>query len=245
MTMFIDPRGGSCDLIEPMRALGVKVKEKLMNSGDIAFTGRGEKGELLGIGIEHKKLADYLASMKGRLQGRQLTEMLKDYDRRYLIIEGEIEHDGQGRLTRRAGRHFWKTIPGAPPAVEVMKRMFVMELRGGISTYFTTKQRMTCLMLLALYRVWTDKDMDEHKSHLALYAPDLDPELMEDIGWFRDACGRLPGVGFKRSKSFESTFGGMESLMAADIPEIAAVKTNNRMLGTSTAQRIHAELHKG
>src|SRR6185436_1239721 len=120
MTMLIDPRAGSADLVEPMKTLGIPVKVETLNSGDIAFTGRGEGGKPISIGVEHKKLNDYLASMKGRMQGRQLTEMLKDYDRRYLIIEGEFEHDGQGRLLRRAGRAFWKPIPGAPPAAEVL-----------------------------------------------------------------------------------------------------------------------------
>ena len=44
MTLHIDPRAGSADLIEPMRALGIPVEEKWLNSGDISFTGRGEGG---------------------------------------------------------------------------------------------------------------------------------------------------------------------------------------------------------
>lgn len=243
--MFIDPRGGSCELVEPMKALGIPVKVKTLNSGDISFVGRGVGGEPLLIGVEHKKLPDYLSSMgTRRLQHRQLPEMLKDYDRRYLIVEGDIEHDSGGRLLRRAGRHFWKPIPGAPPAAEVLKRLLVMELRGGIYTIPTVKQRQSCLWLMCLYRVWTDKDLDEHRSHLAL-APDLDPELSEDISWFRDACGRLPDVGYKRSKSFDALFkGSMEMLMASSVQKIADITTNGRRLGRPAAERIYKELHR-
>src|SRR6185436_7238079 len=227
-----------------MKTLGIPVKVETLNSGDIAFTGRGEGGKPISIGVEHKKLNDYLASMKGRMQGRQLTEMLKDYDRRYVIIEGEFEHDGQGRLLRRAGRAFWKPIPGAPPAAEVLKMLLVMELRGGVYTITTTKQRQSCLWLMSLYRVWTDKDMDDHRSHLALYAPDLDTTLTEEVSVFRRMVGQLPGVGFKRSKAFEDAFDGdMDKLMAASLRELADVETEGRKFGKSAAQRAYKELH--
>lgn len=250
MTMLIDPREGSKDLVEPMVALGVDAQEAHLEFGDIAFNGRGLKGKPLKIGIEYKKMGDYLSSMKGRLQGHQLPGMVEAYDRRYLIVEGEFEYDSHGRLLRRAGRSFWKPMPGSPPAVEVLKRLLVMELRGGIYTIPTTKARQTHLWLLALYRVWTDKDMDDHKSHLALYAPDLDPQVSDDIPWFRDACGRLPGVGYRRSKSFELAFeGSMENLMASSMQEIADVETPDkhgkpRRLGRPTAERIYKELHR-
>jgi ERCC4-type nuclease len=251
MTMLIDPqganadgKGSSRDLIEPMRALGVRVREKLLDSADVMFVGRGNGGEPLTIGVEYKKVGDYISSMKGRMQGEQLPKMLKTFDRRYLFIEGDFEHDAQGRLLRRAGRAFWKIHPGAPPAIELLKRLFVMELCGGIYTVWTRNQRQTCLWLLALYRTWTDKDLDKHKSHLALYAPDLDPRLGEDIPWFRDACGRLPGISYERSKAFEDTFeGSMENLMNASIADIANVTTNGRKLGHSAAERIYRELH--
>lgn len=250
MVMLIDPREGSADLVDPMKALGVDAQLAHLEFGDIAFNGRGEKGKPLRIGVEYKKLGDYLASMKGRLQGHQLPGMIDAYDRRYLIIEGDFEHDSQGRMLRRAGRSFWKPIPGAPPAAEVLKRLLVMELRGGIYTITTTKQRQTCLWLMCLYRVWCDKALDEHKSHLAIYSPDLDDRLTEDISWFRDACYRLPGVGFERSKAFETAFeGSMENLMAASMQEIADVETVDkndkpRRLGRPAAERIFKELHK-
>lgn len=249
MTMFIDGREGSKDLIDPMKALGIDVAEAYLEYGDIAFNGRGEKGKTLRIGIEYKKMGDYLASMKGRLQGHQLPGMIDAYDRRYLIVEGDFEHDTQGRLLRRAGRSFWKPIPGAPPAAEVLKRLLVMELRGGIYTITTTKQRQTCLWLMCLYRIWTDKDLDEHKSHIAIYS-DLDNKLTEDVSWFRHACYRLPGVGLKVSEAFEAAFeGSMENLMAASMQEIADVETVDRndkprRLGRPTAERIFRELHK-
>ncbi len=250
MTMTIDPRDGSDDLVAPMKERGVDVKVEYLRSGDVAFDGRGEKGQPLRIGIEYKKLPDYLSSMKGRLQGIQVPRMLEDYDRRYLIVEGEINYDTKGRILRRAGRHFWKPIPGQPPAAEVIKKLLVMELRGGIYTVGTHNFRETLLWLYCIYRVWTDKDLDEHKSHLAIYAPDIDAALTTPLSWFVEAMSRIEGIGLTRAKALGAEFGdSMDDLLASSLKrisetEVVDIHGNVKRLGKAAATRIYEEIHR-
>ena len=65
-------------------------------------------------------------------------------------------------------------------------------------------RRWTLDFLFALYRTWVDKDLDEHRSHLAIHAPDADSALRLPMSDFR-ACLQvlLPSVGFAASKVVE------------------------------------------
>jgi ERCC4-type nuclease len=247
--LFIDPREGSDTLIGPLTDRGLPVTVEYIDA-DVAFTGRGEKGVPLEVGVEYKKLPDYLASMKGRLQGVQVPRMLKTYDRRYLIVEGEINYDAKGRILRRAGRNFWKPIPGQPPAAEILKKLIVMELRGGIYTIRTSNFRETLLWVECLYRVWTDKDLDEHKSHLAIYAPDIDARMTEELPWFVEAMSRLDGIGLSKAKALGKEFNNsMDDLLASSLHRISQTPVEDlrggvKRLGKVAAKRIFEEIHR-
>jgi ERCC4-type nuclease len=240
MTMMtIDPREGSVDLVDPLREKGITIiDDEYLRSGDVSFVGRGEGGQRLRIGIEYKKLPDYLASMKGRLQAIQVPRMVEDYDRRYLIIEGEMNYDSKGRLLRRAGRNFWKPIPGQPGAAEVIKKLIVMELRGGIYTIRTHDFRETLLWVYSLYRVWTDSDLDAHKSHLAIHAPDLDERLLEKHSLVRTMAAQLPGVGYLLSKQVEDRFPSVREMVRASVEDWKAIDG----IGKKKAQTIYNSL---
>jgi ERCC4-type nuclease len=91
-----------------------------LEAGDLFFVGRGDKGAATTIGIEHKKVADLIASLRtGRLQGVQLPGMRAAeagatplYDYAYLMVEGEITWNEQGKLTRRVGARAFREIAG-------------------------------------------------------------------------------------------------------------------------------------
>lgn len=249
MSLIVDPRDGSDALVAPLIERGIQVNTFYIDA-DVQFTGRGERGAPVTVGIEYKKLPDYLSSMKGRLQVVQVPRMLKKYDRRYLLIEGEINYDTKGRILRRAGRNFWKPIPGQPGVAEIIKKLLVMELRGGIYTIHTMNFRETLLWLECIYRVWTDKDLDEHKSHLAIYAPDIDNRVGEDLTWFVEAMSRIEGIGLTKAKSLGTEFhDSMDELMASSLHRISEtpitdLKGNVKRLGNSAAQTIFKEIHR-
>lgn len=203
--LLIDRATGSNELEEPLRRMGLPVEVMHLEYGDVAFMGRGEAGAPLYIGIELKKVGELVTSLRTkRLQGHQLLGLCQDFDRRYLLIEGDYHHDDKGRATVFRGHGRPKPLPGAFNAVALEQEILNIQTRGGCWVRHTTTRRDTLRFILAAYRYWTDKDLDEHKSHLAVYSPDFDKGLLSPPSDFRKALQvLLPGVGFAASKRIE------------------------------------------
>ena len=244
--ILVDDRAGSYDLIKPLRAAGLPVEETRLDSGDLAFLGRGERDTELFIGIEHKKVGDLINSLTtGRLSGHQLLAMTACYDRRWLVVEGEWRHDADGAVTM-FGRRGRRRVHGAPPAVELEKRLLTLQVRGGISVRHCPTRRDTVRFVLALYRFWTDKSLNEHRSHLALYdaTPDMDPRLAIPISDFRRIAAMIPGVGYRTSQAVEAAFeGSFRRMMLATEEDWAAIATTDdrgktKRLGAAKAKKI-------
>jgi ERCC4-type nuclease len=249
--ILVDGRAGSCELVKPLQDWGLPVEETTLDFGDIAFLGRGEKGAKVFIGIEHKKVSDLVQSMgNGRLQDTQLQGMLEAYDRMWLIIEGEWSHDDKGRAASfRGGRSGGRRpIRGAPMAVALEQRILTLETRGGFRVRHCASRRDTLRFLCALYRFWTDKDLDEHKSHLAIHAPDLDRGMVP-VSDFRRFVASIPGIGYRGSLFVDRYFqGDPERMMVAGVDEWAEITTvddngKERRIGTPRATRIYQFLH--
>jgi ERCC4-type nuclease len=205
--ILVDGRAGSKELVKPLLALGLPVEETTLDYGDLCFSGRGEKGTPLMIGIEHKKLPDLLQSLtSGRLAGHQMLGMLDTYDRGWLIIEGDWHNDSSGKVTMWKGRGKRASVKGAPPAVELEKRILCLETRGGFRVRICPTRKDTLRFLTALYRFWTDVDLDQHRSHLALHSPDLDRQLLVPISLKRQLAAQLPGIGYTRSQAVDRHF---------------------------------------
>jgi hypothetical protein len=167
--------------------------------------------------------------------------MRTTYDYSWLLIEGELLYDRRGVLQRRAGRKTVAPIPGGVTVGELFKRLLVLQLQGGLNPWIAPTRHDALQWIVALYRTWTDCDLDEHRSHLGLYrAPQL-----EGLSPFRQiAIQHFPGVGVGNSAAIEEAFGG--SLTAAclapparwaQIP-ITDAKGRSRKLGLSTIQKI-------
>ena len=243
MTLYVDYRAGSHELVEPLRALKLPVEEVELEFGDLAFTGRGEKGTPVEIGVEFKQLSECVTSMRtGRLQGHQLGGMRKAYDHCWLVIEGDMLYDAKGRLQQRRGRRRTERAPlaGGMGVGEWLHRLLVLQLCGGLHPWMSRSRADTLRFLSALYRVWTDKDLDQHKSHLGLYvAPTLIP-----ISEFRQAICRWPHIGLRMSKAVEDWCGGsIQTAANASIDRWASLVTTDdrgktRRLGEKRAAEI-------
>jgi ERCC4-type nuclease len=101
--ILVDQRTGSADLEPQLKALGLPTELMFMEFGDIAWTGRGENGTAVQVGIELKKLPDLLTSLRdGRLPNHQVPGMLKKpegaYDYGWLIVEGKWRKGPLGEL---------------------------------------------------------------------------------------------------------------------------------------------------
>jgi hypothetical protein len=97
--------------------------------------------------------------------------------------------------------------------VVLEQELLNIQTRGGCWIKETTTRRDTLRFILACYRYWTDKDLDEHKSHLAIYAPDLDRGLFTPPSDFRKALTViLPGIGYTTSGAVERYIGETKTL---------------------------------
>lgn len=235
----LDNRAGSKDLYKPLLKLGLPAELMRLDSGDVVFIGRGEGGAPVHIGVEYKKLQELVSSLRDdRLAGHQMpkmhgtTETPGAFDFSYLLIEGELLYDASGQLLKRCGHGRTRPMAGRMSVNELHKRLFVLHLRGGLNLLpWGRSVGDSCQTLAALYRTWTDCDLDQHHSHIALYRP---PALCP-ISEFRTFMQSFTGVGFSVSAAIEKHFGAsLERAILA--PKSEWVKIEG--IGTKLAERI-------
>lgn len=211
----------------------------MLDFGDIAFTGRGIAGAAVTIGLEHKKLSDLVQSLQsGRLQGHQLKGMLDVYDRCYLLVEGEWGTDSHGRITRWRGKGRKTPLPGSGNGTDLEKQLINLETRGGLRYRCCPTRRDTLRVICALYRYWTDVDLDEHKSHLAIHAPDLDRNLQIPISLKRQIAAQLPGVGYTRSQAVDRYFGSIREMVNAPAETWAKIEGFGKVLAAKIVSAV-------
>lgn len=240
--LIVDDRAGSKELIHPLRRLGLDIEAARLDFGDLAWEGRGLKGQTVSIGVEFKHLRELVQALRTeRLQGFQLPGMRQTYDHSYLLIEGEWLYDRKGQLLRRKNRRTI-TLEGQMSVQELLKRKHVLHLCGGLNPITTLTREDTLQEILALYHTWTDVDLDKHKSHLAIYsAPPLIP-----ISDFRGAVKQFPGVGMRMSLAVEKHFkGSLRKAVLAGPDEWADLETvddegKRRHFGMKNALKVVA-----
>ncbi len=239
--ILIDPREGSKELAAPLRKLGLEVNDDCeLPFGDIVFEGRGVDGAAVTVGIEFKKLEELVASLRtGRLQGHQLPGM-QDFDYRYLLVEGELRYDQTGALQEQGRFRSKRPMAGGMTVNELLKRLNVMQLCGGLNPVWASSRSDTLQHIVALYHTWTDTDLDKHKSHLGVYIP----KSFIPISPVRRTLTTFPGIGIRSSKAVEEAFGGSlaTAIMAsterwANI-QVVDDKGKSRKLGMKHAEKI-------
>ena len=143
--------------------LPVEWADPQLEFGDLFWVGRGEKGASLSIGVEHKTVTDLVNSLRtARLQGHQLPGMRAAlegekplYDVAYLIIEGGLVYDRNGRLLRRKGRRDFVPMEGGFTIDELLKRVNVMHMCAGLTPVWSVDRAFTIAWIRATYRSWT------------------------------------------------------------------------------------------
>ncbi len=223
--ILVDRRIGSNDLLKPLQQAGLEAKLVELEFGDIAFEGKGEQGASLNIGVEFKRLGDLISSLRsGRLAGHQLPGLLKTYDRAWLLIEGNWQHNEQGLVTSFQKGRGWTPVHGKMTAAELETTVLTLELCGGLHVRYVNTRRDTLRFLSNLYRWWTDRALDGHHSHLAVHTP---PATFE-VSAFRAAVCQWPGIGLKTSRAVEQAFhGSITKAAAASVETWASIETGD------------------
>ena len=227
----IAKKTGATDLLTPLLKAGLPAEETTLDFGDLCFRGRGEGGAPLLIGIEFKKLPEFVQSL---VNDRLLAQffgtvdrpggMLEAYDRHYLLIEGDWDVDDSGRVVTPRfikGHRGPRTLPlqGAPSAAVMEQRILTLETRGGIRVRWARNPKESLRYVSNLFRFWTDRDLDQHRSHLAVYAPDLDRELRIPIALKRQIASQMPGIGYTKSRAVDAHFRSLWELFNASESE--------------------------
>ena len=251
--LALDPRAGSGDLLRPLKRRGVPVEPQELEFGDAAFFGSGGQaaGEMpIHVGIEVKRISDVLQCIHdGRFAGHQLPGLLRLYDVVWLVVEGGYRASANGVLelpVHKGARHRWvdyASYTGSTRQVmwrSVQHWLTTMEMRAGIRVARTLTHEETADWIAALYS-WWQKDWDDHRSHLALYAGrdigvgdgavELFTRRPNLVGFVAQV---LPGIGAERAHLVQKHFTSVEALVAADEAEWVSIKG----IGKVTAKKV-------
>ena len=240
--LLVDRREGSHDLVKPLLAMGLLVEEVTLDFGDVAFTGRGNGGKPVEIGVEFKTLSELCSALRTeRLTGHQLPGMRETFDYSWLLVEGELMFNAKGQLLRKSkfGARKPKLMEGGMGVSEFSKRLLGLHISGGLTPWMTRNRAETLQWIAALYRTWTDKDLDKHDSHIGIYtAPTLVPISDE-----RQALCMYPGVGMAVSKAAMDKFKSVRRASNGNLHEWAELTTqdqkgNSRKFGEKSAQKV-------
>lgn len=233
--IFVSPEKGSADLVPLLEKAGLPVQEVKLTYADVEFAGRGEKGSPVMIGVEVKRLSE-LTGDYDRFAGEQLPKMNDHYDYRWLVYEGEwTVHKRSGALLRRTGRQRFRVHHGQPNAHALRKKLLTLEMCGGFHTHRTVNRKETIQFLVALYRFWTDDDLDEHKSHIVNY----EPKGLIKLTKAEKAFAAWPGVSSVRAKAVAKHFkNSLTTACEASIDDLAEIKIQGKRLGTVVAKRL-------
>lgn len=256
MTLYVDPRRGSGDLLTPLKRLSLPAVPKRMKFGDFAFRGQGPSGEVR-VGIEYKKLSDLTSCIiDKRLTGHQLPGLMRRYQYRYLLINATIRPSSTSGLecfslfrSRRGSELGAFSLTRSPityPALQ--KYLFTLENLAGVRIRFVSCRADAIGYIAALYH-WWQKPWATHGSHLALPAWE-DGTPGPEIEWlfrkhskFRRMASSIPGIGFSRSISVVKKFRCPERAIRASETAWANLTTTDRngkkrRLGLKTAKVI-------
>lgn len=240
--LLVDDRIGSKDLLTPLQRLGVPCELQHLDFADFAFIGRGIQGADVFIGVELKETRDLISSMRSsRFAGHQLPGLITNYDRAWLLTEGIWRTGDEGVLEIMQGG--WKTVSlGRQPIMTADLDSWILTqvIRGGIAHHHAATRRDTLRFLSTLYHWWTDKTLEEHRSHQAIYLPPPDrASLVEPSAFVKGIIGLVQDVGWTRAQAIETACGGsvrkLSTMSAKELQGIPGV-------GKTIAQKIVAAL---
>lgn len=237
--LLLDRRIGSADLQSPLTSLGVPVEIVTLDFADCAFLGHGPLGEgSMQIGVEIKQIRDLLNSIQdGRFSGHQLPGLLRQFDVAWLIVEGlwrpaadgllEIYRRGKWEALELGARRYTYKEPDA--------YLTTLEMKTGIRVRRTANRDETAHVIANLYRWWTNKSWEQHRSHLSLHRP-ADATFLLPPPLRRRIAGELPGIGHEKSAAVAAHFGSTRAMVNADEKEWVKVPG----IGKTLAKRIVA-----
>lgn len=215
--ILIDDRVGSQELAGSFPA-DIPTSITRLNSGDFAFPGHCPHGEDM-IGVERKVVSDLLASFySGRLAGLQLPNMIAEYGMRYLIVEGPMREDDNGRLM--VYRNGWVAAKPRTSYHQIWSYLTSIENLTGTRVRHTANRVDTVSHICQLWE-WHQKPWDKHKSLKQSFTPcDTAMVTITDQQTLRYKIARqLPGIGSEKGRTVEKHFHTVWDMITAGVDE--------------------------
>ncbi len=212
--LYVDYREGSKELLEPLVKLDLPAEIADLDSGDLAWVGRGESNTAATVCVEYKKLSECVGSMRSdRLKGHQAPLMHELYQFNYLLIEtkGQLTWGADGLLMERSGRMTFDPIPGHMKISEFNSRLNELHIVFGLVPHITHSRRETLKWIEAQYRSWTDHSVDEHRERVAIYKP----APVAPVSDFVYIMAGFKGVSYELAKRLERRFGTLDAFLSS------------------------------
>lgn len=206
--LFVDPREGSGDLLQPLKDLHLPAESIQLEYADVAWEGNGPRGKSM-IGIERKRLKDALNSMRtGRFAGHQLPGLVSNFDWVYLIVEGVWREDPDSGLLQEARRGGWVDVTVGQSrfkADELENWLTSIETKYGLRVKRVDNFAQMVLTTARLYK-WWQKPWDAHRSGKVIYQPPPSSVTTYKIPLVQRMANCLDGVGWEKSAAVASRF---------------------------------------
>jgi ERCC4-type nuclease len=249
--LWIDQRVGSVEMAKFLAMIKLPIEVTTLGYGDFAFLGNGEGGVPVSIGIERKALTDWVSSFySGRFAGHQVPGLLQCYQVVYVVIEGIWRVDVQTGLVMvpkgaSGKKTLWEPLEAGGNKGLLYRDMeetfLTFEHKAGILFRRTGNKPETCRFLNALYHWWTDKQWEEHRSHLRFKTLDVDKALLVKPSLCRQMAATLPGIGWVKSGEVASHFKTVYAMVQAGEQEWTTIPG----IGKTMAQKIVGVLRNG
>jgi len=212
--IVIDNRKGSGELIKYFPASLAYLDT--LDFADFVFIGNGPSGPVT-IGVERKVMSDLISSMtSGRLSGHQLPGLLSTYNYIWIIIEGIWQTSPTDGLIQMWTRNGWKDYKfdhRFHKSVDIIKYLITLTVRGNVRLWFTSNPKETVHFIVSLYRWWTQKEYEEHQSHIQEHDLIID---FKRPNQFKRIIKAIDNVGKKKTKLIYEKFSSPLEMCLAD-----------------------------
>lgn len=227
--MLIDDRTGSHDLCALLKRIGVPASLTRLEFADAAFLGNGPGGAFVQVGIEVKTIGDVVDCIQsGRFAAHQLPGLCREYDERWLLVEGEWRASREGLLqVRHPRKHYWYDLAHGRRRWmwrDVHNWLQTMMVLGQLKLQQTPDRTQTVFALASMYHWWTKGPWEDHsalKTFVDYKGQTLNsrhgmPALLRAPSFERRVYKELPGIGWERSVEVEQHFPNVRAAVNAD-----------------------------
>jgi len=238
--IYIDDRKGS---IELAKHLQMPCEVTRLDYGDACFMGFGPEGQIYRIAIERKTISDFVDSMdSGRLAGKQLIGLLKEYHEIWLLLEGIWKPDDDYVIMEMKGG--WRRMEWGRRKYlyhEISNFAASLQSIAGLKMWQTKTVKESGHWIRHLYS-WWQKPWDQHQALLAFHKiappPVKDRVRLQYPGIVERVAKELETVGWKRAGELAKRFQSVQQLAIASVEDLKQVDG----IGPKMAESIYREL---